>query len=144
MPEHQLLQRETTHEVIGAFYEVYQTLGFGFLEHVYTLALERELRARGRSVVREVSIPVYYKGDLLTKHRVDMIVDSAVVVEIKSTYALPPIAKRQTLNYLRATSLEVALLLHFGPEAKFHRLVQSNHFRADSRDPRNPRVPKPR
>lgn len=146
MPEEQLLQRDTTHDVIGAFYEVYKELGFGFLEHVYSLALERELRARGRSVVREVSIPVYYKGDLLTKHRVDMIVDGVVVVEIKSTYALPPIAKRQTLNYLRATNLEVALLLHFGPEAKFHRLVHSTlkRFRVAPRDSRDPRFPKQR
>jgi GxxExxY protein len=55
-----------------------------------------------------------------------MIVDERVVVEIKSTYALPPTAKRQTLNYLRSTNLEVALILHFGPEPKFHRLVHSN------------------
>jgi GxxExxY protein len=126
MTEHELLQHATTHEVIGAFYDVYQALGFGFLEHVYSLALERELRKRGRSVVREVSIPIYYKGERLTTHRIDMIVDSSVVVEIKSTYALHPIARRQTLNYLRASNLEVALILHFGPEAKFHRLVQSN------------------
>jgi GxxExxY protein len=79
--------------------------------------------------VREVSIPIYYKGDLLTTHRIDMIVDGVVVVENKSTYALHPIARRQTLNYLRASNLEVALILHFGPEAKFHRLVLSNVHR---------------
>jgi GxxExxY protein len=55
-----------------------------------------------------------------------MIVDEKVVVEIKSTHILPPTAKRQTLNYLRATTLEVALLLHFGPQARFYRFVQSN------------------
>ena len=77
-----------------------------------------------------MSIPIYYKGDLLTTHRVDMIVDGVVVVENKSTYALPPIAKRQTLNYLRASSLEVAILLHFGPEAKFHRLILSRLHRS--------------
>ena len=126
MPENDLLQHETTHEVIGAFYDVYQALGFGFLEHVYSLALERELLARNRRVIREVSIPIHYKGALLTTHRIDMIVDETVVVEIKSTYALPPIARRQTLNYLRASNLEVALILHFGPEARFHRLVHSN------------------
>jgi GxxExxY protein len=131
MRETGLIQRETTHDIIGAFYDVYRALGFGFLEHAYSLALERELVARGRRVSREVQIPIYYKGALLTNHRTDMIVDDAVVVEIKSTYALPPIAWRQTLNYLRATTLEVALLLHFGPEAKFYRIINSN-VRANS------------
>lgn len=57
-----LIERETTNVVIGCFFEVYNTLGYGFLEHVYGLALERELMARGRNVSREVSIPVRYKG----------------------------------------------------------------------------------
>ena len=126
MTETELIQRDVTRDVIGAFYDVYNTLGFGFLEHVYALALERELLSRGRRVVRESSIAIYYKGALLTNHRTDMIVDDAVVVELKSTYALPPIAWRQTLNYLKASSLEVALLLHFGPKAKFHRLIRAS------------------
>jgi GxxExxY protein len=119
------LEREITHDIIGAFYDVYNALGFGFLEHVYMLALERELVARGRSVRREVSVPVMYKGDILAHHRLDMIVDEKVVVESKSTYVLPPASQRQLLNYLRATGLEVALLLHFGPEARFYRVVLS-------------------
>lgn len=124
-----LIERDTTGHVIGAFFDVYSALGFGFLEHVYSLALERELMERGRLVGREVSIPIIYKGAALTSQRVDMIVDERVVVEIKSTYVLPPTAKRQTLNYLRSTNLEVALILHFGPEAKFYRLVHSNDRR---------------
>lgn len=126
MSRTELIQVGTTGDVIGAFFEVYNALGFGFLEHVYSLALERELMSRGRLVGREVSVPIFYKGDTITSQRVDMIVDERVVVEIKSTYVLPPAAKRQTLNYLRATNIEVALLLHFGPEAKFYRLVHSN------------------
>lgn len=121
-----LIEREVTSDVIGAFYDVYNTLGFGFVEHVYSLALERELLGRGRRVGREVSVRISYRGDRLTSQRVDMIVDEKVVVEIKSTHVLPPTAKRQTLNYLRATTLEVALLLHFGPQARFYRFVQSN------------------
>lgn len=120
-----LIERDITRDVIGSFYEVYNALGFGFLEYVYSLALERELKARGRLVEREVLIPVMYKGEPLTSQRVDMIVDEKVVVEIKSTYVLPSVARRQTLNYLCATTLEVALLLHFGPEARFYRLVHS-------------------
>ena len=121
-----LIEREVTSDVIGSFYDVYNTLGFGFVEHVYSLALERELLGRGRRVGREVSVRISYRGDRLTSQRVDMIVDEKVVVEIKSTHILPPTAKRQTLNYLRAPTLEVALLLHFGPQARFYRFVQSN------------------
>jgi GxxExxY protein len=121
-----LSEREVTSDVIGAFYHVYNTLGFGFVEHVYSLALERELLGRGRRVGREVSVRISYRGDRLTSQRVDMIVDEKVVVEIKSTHVLPPTTKRQTLNYLRATTLEVALLLHFGPQARLYRFVQSN------------------
>ena len=128
-----LLERDTSGQVIGAFYEVYNALGFGFLEHVYSLALERELVSRGRLVGKEVPVSIVYKGEPLTSQRVDMIVDEKVVVEIKSTYALPPTAKRQTLNYLRATNLQVAILLHFGPEARFYRLVHSNRQPTDPR-----------
>lgn len=125
MTETILLEKESTNAIIGAFYEVYNSLGFGFLENVYSLALERELVARGRSVGREVSIPILYKGDFLTNHRADIVVDEKVIVEIKSTEVLPPFTRRQVTNYLRATRLEVALILHFGPEAKFQRIVSS-------------------
>ena len=111
-----------THSVIGAFYEVYNALGFGFLEHVYTMALERELRVRGHRVGREVAIPVFYKGDLVAKQRLDMIVDEAVVVETKATFVLHKAAPRQLYSYLHASRLEVGLLLHFGPEPAFHRV----------------------
>ena len=121
----ELLERETTSEIIGAFYDVYGKLGFGFLEHVYCHALERELVARGRIVAREVSIQIFYDGEALTTQRLDMIVDESVVVEVKSTAILPPTAQRQTLNYLRASTLQVALLLHFGPEPRFYRLVHT-------------------
>lgn len=114
-----------TNAVIGAFFDVYNALGFGFLEHVYSLALVRELRDRGHEVGQEVTVPVMYKGEVLTHQRVDLIVDGRVLVEVKSTHVLPATAKRQVLNYLRATSLEVGLLLHFGPEARFYRLVRS-------------------
>ena len=120
-----LLERETTSEIIGAFYDVYNKLGFGFLEHVYSVALERELFKRGRKVGREVVVPILYDGAVLTTQRLDMIVDEKVIVEIKSTSVLPPLTQRQTFNYLRATNLEVALILHFGPEAKFYRLVHT-------------------
>lgn len=122
----QLIEETLTDSVIGAFYEVYNTLGFGFLEHLYRMALERELVARGHRVAREVVIRVSYKGDELGTQRLDMIVDKKLVVEIKSTYQLHKAAARQVYNYLRATNLEVGLLLHFGPEPVFYRLISRN------------------
>ena len=126
MEQEQLLERETTGHVIGAFFDVYNKLGFGFLELVYMQALERELVARGRRVRREVLISVFYDGELLATQRVDMIVDDTVLVESKSSAVLPTTAKRQLLNYLRATSLRVGVLLHFGPEPRFYRMVHTH------------------
>ena len=125
-----------TRSVIGAFFEVYNALGFGFLEHVYTLAMERELRARGHQVRRQFGVCVMYKGEILAHQRLDMVVDDRVVVEIKSTYELHRAARRQIYNYLRATNLEVGLLLHFGPEPKFSRATAVNRF-----DPFHPMHP---
>lgn len=118
-----LIEEELTHSVIGAFFDVYNTLGYGFLEHVYALALERELLDRGHRVGREVSVNIVYNGLPLTSQRLDFVVDEKVVVEVKSTQILPAYAARQLHNYLRATNLAVGLLLHFGPEPKFQRLV---------------------
>ena len=121
MKRHHLIHEPLTRSVIGAFYEVYNTLGFGFLEHIYILALERELRSRGHQVRRESGVCVMYKGEELAYQRLDMIVDDVLIVEVKSTVELHKGAKRQVYNYLRAANLEVGLLLHFGPEPKFYR-----------------------
>jgi GxxExxY protein len=121
-----LIQERLTRSVIGAFYEVYNSLGFGFLEHLYVMALETELRERGHAVAREVGVPVLYKGRELGYQRLDMIVDERLVVETKSTFELHKAAQRQLRSYLQATRLEVGLLLHFGPEARFYRVVSSN------------------
>ena len=108
-----LIELGTTNVVIGCFFEVYNTLGYGFLEHGYGLALERELIARGRMVSRKVSIPVRYKGDVLTSQRVDLIVDDKVVVEIKSTHTLPPMARRQAFIEVTGRSgLEAPVRVH--------------------------------
>jgi GxxExxY protein len=112
--------------VIGAFFDVYNTLGFGFLEHIYVMALERELLLRGHRVAREVEVHVAYKGDVLGVQRIDMVVDEKLIVETKSTLELHKAAQRQVFNYLPATKLEIGLLLHFGPEPRFYRLFCSN------------------
>ena len=126
MPRLELIEEQLSHSVIGAFFEVYNTLGFGFLEHIYVMALERELLSRGHRVAREVDVHVAYKDNILGVQRMDMVVDERLVVETKSTFELHKAAQRQVFNYLRATKLEVGLLLHFGPEARFYRLFCSN------------------
>jgi len=126
--------------VIGAFFEVYNNLGFGFLEHLYVLALERELLSRGHRVAREMWVRVSYKGEELGIQRLDMIVDEKLVVETKATLKLPDSAGRQLYNYLRATNLEVGLLLHFGPKATFYRQLCIN-TRANQLNPFNPPNP---
>jgi GxxExxY protein len=138
-----LIHELLTRSVIGAFFEVYHTLGFGFLEHVYVAALTEELQNRGHKVRREVSVPVLYKGKELARHRLDMIVDDKVVIETKATETLHRGAVQQVTSYLRSTDLEVGLLLHFGPRPEFSRVVCTNSNRADPKVffQRNPRLP---
>ncbi len=112
--------------MIGAFFEVYNTLGYGFLEQVYVMALEREFLARGHCVAREVGVGIEYKGEELALHRIDMVVDEKIIVETKSTQDLHRAAERQVYNYLRATGYQVGFLLHFGPEPRFYRMVFRN------------------
>jgi len=126
MPNETLLHDSISRSIIGAFYEVYNALGFGFLEHVYVSALDNELRERGHAVSREFGVNVLYKNRVIAVQRLDMVVDDRVVVEIKSSRTLPEMAARQVYNYLRASRLELGLLLHFGPKASFFRLISSN------------------
>jgi GxxExxY protein len=126
MPRPGLLEEELSRSVIGAFFEVYNHLGFGFLEHLYVMALERELLLREHHVAREVSVRVMYKGDELGVQRLDLIVDEKLIVETKASYELHKSATRQLYNYLRATNLELGLLLHFGPRPSFYRVISRN------------------
>ena len=120
-----LLQQDLTESVIGAFYEVYNTLGFGFFESVYVAALQRELELRGPAVARELAVRVTYKGQEVAMQRLDMVVAGNVVVEVKSTHDLSKAAPRPVYNYLRAANIDVGLLLHFGPQPKFHRMIST-------------------
>ena len=126
MDRRELVEEALTRSVIGSFYEVYNTLKFGLLESLYSKALEWELSSRGHRVVREFGVRVYYKEIDLGLQRLDLVIDEKLVVEIKSTDDLPKTAVRQVYNYLRASNLELGLLLHFGPEPKFYRVYVPN------------------
>ena len=121
-----ILEEALTHSIIGAFFEVHNILGFGFLESVYVAALENELRRRGHAVAREVGVRVLYKGDDIAWQRLDMLVDGRVVIEAKTGPARSSTASSLLLNYLRASRLEIGLLFHFGPRPKFLRVFSPN------------------
>jgi GxxExxY protein len=106
----------TTEQIIGCAIEVHRHLGPGLLESVYESALCVELKARSLSFKRQVGIPLYYKGELISEHRPDLIVDDKVIVEIKSIDRLAPIHVAQMLTYLRVTSLRVGLILNFNSQ----------------------------
>jgi len=124
-----LLSAELTEAVIGSFYDVHRQLGFGFREYIYDLALERDLVAKGQHVEREVSVMVFFRGEPLARQTLDMIIDQKLVIEIKSTEFLRPNATSQLFSYLHATNLELGLLLHFGREPKFYRVLYENRLR---------------
>ena len=118
-----LLEADRVRSIIGAFYTVYNYYGYGLAESVYAGALEMELTERGHHVVRELAIDVTYKDRHVAWQRLDMVVDGRVIVEIKATERIPPFAERQLMNYLRASTFGVGVLLHCGPEPKFRRLI---------------------
>ena len=125
----QLLEGAITGSILDSFRDAHRELGFGYREYIYALALERDLGAKGPRVDREVAVMVYYRGAPLAKQTLDMIVDEKVIVEAKATERLHPTAQIQLFGYLCATQLEVGLLLHFGHEAKFHRLICENRLK---------------
>jgi GxxExxY protein len=119
-----MLEEEAlTHSIIGAFFEVYNRLGYGFREHIYSLALERELLQRGHRVAREVWFPVFYRGERLAHERADIVVDDRVVVENKARRRLRRSDYVQLRSYLRSSYLNVGLLFHYGIEPKFFRAI---------------------
>jgi GxxExxY protein len=128
-----LIERELTGSIIECFFVVYNTLGYGFLESVYRSALALELRQRGLDVRAEAPIEVIYRGERVGAYRLDLLVENKIAPEVKATELLAPTAKRQLLNYLRASALDVGLLLHFAPDPKFYRVVSPRAL-ADPRE----------
>ena len=118
-----MLHEELTHEIIKALYEVHKILGFGFLEQVYQNALYKELCYRGMKVECQKEILVHYKGETVGRYIADMLVENRVILELKAVQALRVEHEWQLINYLKATGLEVGLLLNFGHSAEFKRKV---------------------
>lgn len=120
------LHKELTELIIKAFYNVYNKLGYGFLEKVYENALAIELTEMGIEFEKQYPIQVYYKEHKVGFYVADLVVANAVIVELKAAERLCPDNEYQLLNYLRATDKEVGLLLNFGKKPQFKRLLMTN------------------
>ena len=105
---------ELTEKIIGAAIEVHRILGPGLLESIYEEALCVEFELRGIPFQRQVALDISYKGRVIKGHRLDLLVDGQVVVELKCVATLPEVAAAQVLSYLKATGLKRGLLLNFG------------------------------
>lgn len=117
---------EITQKIIGVFYEVYNELGHGFLESVYEKSLEVALNSMSIKVRRQIEIPVSFRGQRVGNFTADMLVENCVLLELKAARSLDTSHTAQLLNYLRATEIEVGLLLNFGLKPEFKRLIFDN------------------
>lgn len=121
-----LKHADLTERILKIFFAVYNELGFGFLESVYENALVIALREAGLDVVQQAAIPVYFRHRVVGDFRCDLIVNGVVILELKAVKSITTEHVAQTLNYLRATDVEVALILNFGEKPEFKRLVFEN------------------
>ena len=126
MTEIGLKHSALTDKIIGAFDDVYNELGYGFLESVYEEALAIALQEAGLRVQRQVSITVWFRGQDVGDFRGDLLIDGAVLLELKAGRTLDKAHEAQLLHYLRATEIEVGLLLNFGEQPQFRRLLFDN------------------
>ncbi len=121
-----MLHEEITSTIIAAYYDVYNTLGYGFLEKVYENALILELQKRGLNVKQQMPIKVYYEGQVVGEYFTDLLVNDVVIVELKAIEQIIKAHECQVVNYLKATNIEIGLILNFGPKAEFKRKIFSN------------------
>jgi GxxExxY protein len=122
-----LLHESITSTILKVYYEVYNELGYGFLEKVYQNAMYLELQSRGFKVEAQKQIKVYFKKQLVGEYYSDLLVEDKVIIELKATELLMNIHVAQIMNYLKATPIEVGLLLNFGEEPEFKRLIYTNN-----------------
>ncbi len=122
---------DLTQKVIGVFYDVYKEWGSGFLESVYREAMRIALAQAGLRAECEVAIQVFFRGNMIGTFRADLVVNGVVLVELKACETLIREHVSQTLNYLKATEIEVALLMNFGPVPRFKRLVMNNELKGN-------------
>jgi GxxExxY protein len=121
-----ILHEDKSKKIIEAFYKVYNKLGFGFLEKVYHNALLIELQKLGFDVKSQYPVKVYYEHFQVGDYYADIIVDDCIIIENKAMEALREEHEFQLINYLKATEIEVGLLLNFGKKPEFRRKYFTN------------------
>ncbi len=121
-----LLHQELTEKILNAFYKVYNKLGYGFLEKVYENALAIELNKMGLKCEKQKPIAVYYNEIEVGNYFADLIVNSCVIIELKAAEKISKEHEFQLINYLKATEIEVGLLLNFGKHPEFKRKIYSS------------------
>ena len=119
---------EITGLILKAFFKVYNTLGYGFLEKVYENAMLIELRKLGLKCSNQLPVEVFYDDQIVGDYIADILVEELVIVELKAIETLAPIHETILVNYLKGTELEVGLLLNFGPKPQYKRRVLTNEY----------------
>ena len=122
-----LLHEELTDVIIKTFYEVYNELGYGFLERVYQNSMYLELKNKGLQVEAQKKIEVFYKGIAVGQYYADLIVEDLIILELKAADCIVTAFENQILNYLKGTNCEVGLLLNFGRKPEFRRKIFENN-----------------
>lgn len=131
-----LLHRGITEAILKVYFDVYNELGSGFLEKVYQNAMYFELKDKGFKVEAQKQIKVYFKKQLVGEYFSDLLVEDKVIVELKATKMLMNVHMAQIMNYLKATEIEVGLLLNFGEEPEFKRVIYTNDRKVNLKNQR--------
>jgi GxxExxY protein len=121
-----MILEDTTNKVIQAFYKVYNTLGYGFLEKVYENALMIELIKMGFICEKQKPITVYYEGQRVGDYYADIIINNCLILELKAAEGIIEEHECQLINYLKATEIEIGLLFNFGKKPEFKRKIFTN------------------
>lgn len=121
-----LLHKKITDAVLRAYYDVYNELGHGFLEKVYQNAIYFELKSLGYNVEAQKQIKVYFRNQLVGEYYADILIEDKVIIELKACELLMNVHIAQLMNYLKATEVEVGLLLNFGEKPEFKRIIYTN------------------
>jgi GxxExxY protein len=121
-----LLHKKITDDILKVYFDIYNQLCYGFLEKVYQNAMYFELKNKGYKVEAQTPIKVYLKGQLIGEYYSDLLIENKVIIELKACEVLMNVHVAQLMNYLKATEIEVGLLLNFGEEAEFKRIIYTN------------------
>ena len=129
-----MLHEDLTERIIGVFYDVYNELGHGFIESIYEKAMVIALREKGLQVDQQVDVPVWFRQQNLGVYSADLVVEGLVIVELKAVRSIDPSHEAQLLHYLRATPIEIGLLLNFGVKPEVKRKIYDNPRKAGATD----------